>query len=60
MSVAAPEVVWPDGLRIAVRFQSPVACLSVSGSYLPVAADGTVLSGSWDASVDLRDRDRSC
>jgi hypothetical protein len=48
-SVGRPEVVWPDGLRVAVRFHSPVACISVGGSYLPVAANGTVLSGGWDA-----------
>jgi len=47
---AAPEVLWPDGLRIEVDLRSPVACVRTpEQGYLPVCADGTVLSGEWRA-----------
>ena len=44
--VGEPEVHWPDGMTVPVRFQNPVACLFVGDGYLAVSADGTVLSGS--------------
>jgi len=45
---AAPEVLWPDGLRIAVDLRAPVACVRTEqDSFLPVAPDGTVLPGEW-------------
>lgn len=44
----APEVLWPDGLRIEVDLRSPVACVRTADeSFLAVAQDGTVLSGEW-------------
>ena len=46
-SIGEPEVLWPDGLRVPVLFQNPVACLAVGQLFYPVSADGTVLSGSW-------------
>lgn len=47
--VGEASVMWPDGLRIDVRLREPVACVRVGRQYLPVAADGTVLSGRWSA-----------
>ena len=47
---SAPEVLWPDGLRIEVDLRRPVACVRTrDASYLPVSADGMVLSGAWRA-----------
>jgi hypothetical protein len=44
----APEVLWPDGLRIEVDLHSPVACVRTEHeSFLPVAPDGTLLPGEW-------------
>jgi hypothetical protein len=43
--VGAAEVVWPDGLRVPVRLQRPVACIGSRGEFLPLAEDGTVLDG---------------
>jgi hypothetical protein len=44
--VGAPEVIWPDGLTVPLRMHEPVACIRVGGrDFLPVSADGTVLSG---------------
>lgn len=43
--VGEVEVDWPDGLNIPLRLRQPVACLRVGDDFLPVAADGTVLSG---------------
>lgn len=47
--VGEVEVLWPDGLRIAVRLRSPAAAVSCSGGYRLVASDGTLLSGLWTA-----------
>lgn len=50
--VAAVEdvrVLWPDGLRVELRLREPVACVHVGRHFLPVAEDGTVLSGRWNA-----------
>lgn len=46
-SVGEPEVLWPDGLRVPILFQNPVACLPVGEVFYPVSADGTILSGAW-------------
>tara|TARA_R110002126_G_scaffold23750_20_gene83038 strand:- start:13559 stop:14371 length:813 start_codon:yes stop_codon:yes gene_type:complete len=43
--VGKVETLWPDGLSFPLRFRRPVACLRVGTDYLPVADDGTVLSG---------------
>lgn len=44
--VGDPEVVWPDGLSVPLRMHEPVACIRVGPQdFLPVAEDGTVLSG---------------
>jgi len=43
----APQVLWPDGLRVAVRFREPVACLHAGRQFLGIAADGVLLPGSW-------------
>ncbi|MEZ6017317.1 MAG: hypothetical protein R3F49_19545 [Planctomycetota bacterium] len=44
--VGEPNVVWPDGLSLPLRMHEPVACIRVGGrDFLPVSADGTVLSG---------------
>ncbi len=51
-SVAEPVVLWPDGLRLEIELREPVACLRAGRQYLPVAADGTVLSGRWSAPPD--------
>jgi hypothetical protein len=45
--VDQPEVLWPDGLRVVVRLRMPVACIRAGREYLPVCADGTLLSGAW-------------
>ena len=47
--VARPRVVWPDGVEFWVRLRKPVACVQVGVKYLPVAEDGTLLSGAWTA-----------
>lgn len=43
--VGEVEVDWPDGLNVPLRLRRPVACLKVGDDFLPVADDGTVLSG---------------
>lgn len=48
-STGTPEILWPDGLRVPVLFQNPVACIAVGEAFYSVALDGTVLSGSWDS-----------
>jgi hypothetical protein len=49
-AVGPPRVLWPDGLRLELRLREPVACVHVGrGKYMGVAADGTLLSGLWDA-----------
>lgn len=44
-AIGEPRVVWPDGLTIPIRLHTPVACLRVGDDFLPVAEDGTVLTG---------------
>ncbi len=47
--VGAVRVAWPDGVSVPVRLRQPVACIKVGERFQPVAADGTLLSGSWPA-----------
>lgn len=44
--VGTPEVVWPDGLSLPVRFHVPSANVRVGDVYLTVAEDGSVLTGA--------------
>lgn len=53
--VGRPEVLWPDGLRVPIELRQPVACIGQGGSYLLVAADGTVLSGAWPSPPRIGD-----
>jgi hypothetical protein len=48
-SIGEAQVIWPDGVQIALRLREPVACVHVGRHYLGIAADGTVLSGRWPA-----------
>ena len=48
-ATGTPEILWPDGLRVPVLFENPVACIAVGEVFYSVAPDGTVLSGSWDS-----------
>ena len=43
--VGAPEVLWPDGLTVALRFREPVGCARIADAFLPVDADGVVVAG---------------
>ena len=43
------SVIWPDGLRVPLRFRNPIACVFVGDGYLAVADDGVVLTGLNDA-----------
>ena len=45
--VGTLRVLWPDGVRIDVRFREPVACVRTGAGYLTIAADGTLLPGLW-------------
>lgn len=47
--VGGPHVLWPDGLRIDLRFREPIACIRVGKHFLPIARDATVLPGRWPA-----------
>jgi hypothetical protein len=51
-AVGEPVVLWPDGLRLEIELREPVACLRVGRQYVPIAVDGTVLSGRWSAPPD--------
>ena len=46
-SVAMPEVLWPDRLRLEFTWAEPVACIHAGQEYLSVTAAGRVLSGRW-------------
>lgn len=46
-AVEEPEVLWPDGLRVLVHLRTPVACVRAGREFVPVCADGTLLSGAW-------------
>lgn len=43
--VGQPEVIWPDGVSLPMRFHVPCANVRVGDIYLPVAENGTILSG---------------
>ena len=47
VAIGEPTVLWPDGLRVPVRFADVVACARVGRFFQPVAADGTILPGRW-------------
>lgn len=53
--VASPEVVWPDGLQVELRFERPVACLRVGGEFLCVSEEGTLLPGIWPTPPETLD-----
>jgi len=48
-SIGEAQVIWPDGVQIALHLREPVACVHVGRHYLGLAADGTLLSGRWTA-----------
>ena len=41
------EVVWPDGLRLALCLERPAACVELGGRFRPVSERGVLLSGTW-------------
>lgn len=47
--VGGASVLWPDGLRIEVRFREPIACVRVGDGFALVSDDGVVLPGAWSA-----------
>ncbi len=47
LSVAPPEVLWPDGLRIQIEMRTPIACVKVGREFLGIANDGMLLPGAW-------------
>ncbi len=49
VEAGAPEVIWPDGLQLAVRLAEPVACVAVGRHYLAVDGQGRALPGLWNA-----------
>lgn len=49
LSVATPEVVWPDGVRITLKLRAPIACVRIGREYLVLASDGMLLPGIWPA-----------
>lgn len=51
-SVGTPRVIWPDGLELELELRDPVACVRSGGLFLPVAADGMVLPGSFSRPPD--------
>lgn len=51
-SVGTPRVLWPDGLELELELRDPVACVRSGGLFLPVAADGVVLHGSFSRPPD--------
>ncbi|MCE9593607.1 MAG: hypothetical protein K8S98_05390 [Planctomycetes bacterium] len=53
--IATPQVIWPDGLRLDVRFRTPIACVQVGAEYQAVASDGYLLSGRWPAPPERRE-----
>ncbi len=46
-SVAFPQVLWPDQLRLEFTWAEPVACIHAGSEFLSVTAAGRVLSGRW-------------
>ncbi len=43
------RVRWPDAVEFWVQLRQPIACVQVGRKFLPVDADGTLLSGTWTA-----------
>ncbi|MFT5050359.1 MAG: hypothetical protein ACI8QZ_001760 [Chlamydiales bacterium] len=43
--VGSPEVVWPDGLTVPLRYREPVACVRTGDFFLAVDDGGQVLLG---------------
>lgn len=47
--VERPELVWPDGATVRLRFEQPAACLRRGAVFLCVSESGRVLPGGWMA-----------
>ena len=45
--VERPELVWPDGAAVRLRFERPAACLRRGAVFLCVSETGRVLPGGW-------------
>lgn len=43
------RVLWPDGLRIDVRWREPLAAVRVGSAFALVSSEGVVLPGEWSA-----------
>lgn len=43
------RVLWPDGLRVDVRWREPLAAVRVGSSFALVSSEGVVLPGEWSA-----------
>lgn len=51
--VGTASVVWPDGLSVEIRFERPVACVGIDGSFFTTSDAGLVLPGSWASVPDV-------
>lgn len=43
------RVLWPDGVRMDVRWREPVGCVRTGDAFALVSAEGVVLPGEWSA-----------
>jgi len=47
--VGEVRVLWPDGVRLQVRWREPVACVRTGDGFALVSSEGVVLPGEWSA-----------
>lgn len=47
--VGAVRVLWPDAVRVDLRWREPVGCLRAGDAFALVSAEGVVLPGEWSA-----------
>lgn len=47
--VGEVRVLWPDGVRLQVRWREPVACVRTGDGFALVSNEGVVLPGEWSA-----------
>ncbi len=47
--VGAVRVLWPDALRLEVRWREPIAAVRLGSSFALLSSEGVVLPGEWSA-----------
>jgi len=47
--VGRVRVLWPDAVRVALRWREPLACVRTADGFALVSSQGVVLPGEWSA-----------